>query len=291
MIISFSQPLDLTATLESGQAFRWRREDPASPGWYQGVAFNNLVRLRRTSEGVEFLCAPDDESTIEPLVRDYLRLEDDLEAIYRAIDLDERMSDAIARFRGMRLLRQDPWECLVSFICSSNSNIPRIATNTEDMALSFGQRVRLGDQVRNTFPTAEALADAGEKPLRELGLGFRAKYVAPVARTVADGDLDLFALREAPYQEALEALTELPGVGDKVANCVLLFSLDKLEAFPVDVWVHRVLQEWYLAPAGGDGAGAIPRAKMRPWAQQHFGPYAGYANQYLFHHRRLQTKD
>ena len=139
----------------------------------------------------------------------------------------------------MRLLRQDPWECLVAFICSANNNIPaHQSANVESMCESFGRPLALDGRVRNTFPSAEALSEAGEQPLRELRLGFRAKYVAAAAETVAAGRIDLFALREASYEETLAELTTLPGVGDKVANCVMLFSLDKLEAFPVDVWIE-----------------------------------------------------
>ena len=289
MLISFAGPLDLTWTLESGQTFRWRREEPDGAStdapWYHGVVFDNIVRVRRVSDGVEFTSHPDDESALEPLVRSYLRLDDDLEAVYCAIDVDERIGSAIRSYHGMRLARQDPWECLISFICSSTSNIPRISGNVEDMSTHFGHRLVFGDIDRGTFPGPEALSAAGEDALRRLGLGFRAKYVAAVAETVAAGGLDLFALREAPYDEALEALTGLPGVGDKVANCVLLFSLDKLDAFPVDVWIHRALADWYLDPDR-----KLNRVAMRRWAQQHFGPYAGYANQYLFHDRRLMGR-
>ena len=137
-------------------------------------------------------------------------------------------------------------------------------------------------QVRYTFPTPERLADAGEAALRELGLGFRAPYVARAALAVARGELDLEALRHIPYQDAQARLMELRGIGPKIADCVLLHSLDKLEAFPIDVWVRRALQEWYfpwhedaLLP-GRDGVGP-----------SHFGQYAGYAELYLFHGRRL----
>ena len=286
MLVPFSQPLDLPSTMESGQAFRWSRQDR----WYYGVVFDNVVKICRYPEGIEFFCAPDDESTLAPLLRDYLRLGDDLEAIYQSISFDEHVNAAILRFRGMRLVRQDPWECLVSFVCSSNSNIRRISRNVEDMSEQFGRQVRLGDHARSTFPTPAELAEAGEQRLRRLGLGFRAKYVARVATAIANGDVDLFALREAPYQDALDALTALPGVGDKVANCVLLFSLDKLEAFPVDVWVDRVLQEWYLKDMTVEGGKKLSKKDLRPWAQEHFGPYAGYANQYLFHDRRLRGR-
>ena len=291
MLIPFTQPLDLTSTLESGQAFRWKREHASLPGygqWYYGVIFSNLVKMRQSPRGIEFSCAPDGEPALAPLIRDFLRLDDDLDAIYRSISVDERVKSSIDRYRGMRLLRQEPWECLVSFICSSASNIPRISGNIEDVSRSYGLPVALGDHMRWTFPAPAELAEASEEDFRRLGLGFRARHIVPVATTIASGAPDLFALREASYDEALEALIALPGVGDKVANCVLLFSLDKLNAFPVDVWIHRAIREWY--PNGSNVDGGTSRNTMRPWAQEYFGPYAGYANQYLFHNRRLQGR-
>lgn len=283
MLISFDGILDLASTLHSGQAFRWRLED----GWFHNVLFNNIIKTRQVGEGVEFLCCPDDESAIAPLFRDYLRLDDDLETIGASISKGEQISAAVSRYRGLRILRQEPWECLVSFICSANSNIPRIAANVEDMASSFGRAVEMDGLVRSAFPSPGALADAGEQKLRDLGLGFRAKYVAGAAERISRGDVDLYSLREASYEDALEALTALPGVGDKVGNCVLLFSLDKPEAFPVDVWIDRALREWYPEVVEKK----LTRKAMRPWAQELFGKHAGYANQYIFHGRRLQDKD
>ena len=282
MLIPLSTPFDLAATLCSGQAFRWLGDGE----WFRGVVFGNDISIRQTGAGLEFTSAPDEESFVQPLLRDYLGLEVDLDGIYESISLDPHIRAAIARYRGMRVLRQDPWECLVSFICSSNSNIPRITKNVESLCASFGRPLGLGDHLRNSFPTPQELAAAGEQRLRELGLGYRAGYLASTARSIADGRPDLMTLREDSYDDALGALTSLDGVGDKVANCVLLFSIDKPEAFPVDVHIHRALQEWYL----NGRVEKISRKNMRPWAQEYFGPYAGYANQYLFHDRRLQGR-
>ena len=289
LLIPFSRPLDLTSTLESGQAFRWVRDDsrrPEQPRWYTGVIFGNIMRIRQVPGGVEFLCGPDADSYLKPLVRSYLGLDDDLETTYSSIGVEGRIGAAIERFRGMRILRQDPWECLISFICSANSNIPRISANVEDMSRSFGRPIRFETHTRNTFPSPQELASAGEERLRGLGLGFRAKYVAKTAAIVVGGGIDLMALREVSYDEALPALTALPGVGDKVANCVMLFSLDKPEAFPVDVWIKRAIEDWYAEETHGKTS----RSDMRAWAQRRFGQYAGYANQYMFHGRRLQGK-
>ena len=287
--IEFNEPLGLAATLESGQAFRWRREEPTgeeSP-WFDGVAFANAIRVRQVDGGVEWSTSPDSEVSMAPILRDYLRLDDDFAAITSALSFDDTLREGFAEYRGLRILRQEPWECLVSFICSANNNIPRITRNIEDMAAAFGSPVEGSADGRNAFPSPAQLADAGESRLRELGLGFRAKYVAAAAKRVDAGEIDLFSLREASYQDALDALIEFAGVGDKIANCVMLFSLDKREAFPVDVWIDRALREWYFS----DSDENVTRNQMRAWAQSRFGQYAGYANQYLFHGRRLRGRE
>ena len=280
--IDLHGPLNLGATLLSGQTFRWSPED-GDDGWFRGIVFRNEIRLRQETGCIEFTCTPGPRERVAQIIQDYLRFDDDLTEIYSLLETDDRVKSSIDRYRGMRILRQDPWECLISFICSANNNIPRITRNVEDLASAFGSPILGGTSGNNAFPTAKQLADAGEKALRELGLGFRAKYVAAAAEMVSRAQIDLFSLREASYQEALDALIKLIGVGDKIANCVMLFSLNKLEAFPVDVWIDRALREWYFTP----NLETVPRSRMRAWAQRRFGHYAGYANQYLFHDRRM----
>ena len=286
MLLPIDQPFDLHSTLLSGQAFRWR----ADGDWCEGVVFNNIVRLRNVDGGVEVHSAPDDEAALEPLIRDYLGLDRDMEHVYASISLDDRLAASIKRYKGMRILRQDPWECLVSFLLAQASNIPRITKNVEDICKTFGRAIEGSGRPEpvegHAFPTPSELARASVDELWDLRLGYRARYIASAARAVDSGTVDLMALREDPYDAALETLTSLEGVGDKVANCVMLFSLDKLEAFPVDVWIERALQEWYLNGKGQK----LTRPKMRLWARDYFGPYAGYANHYLFHDRRLQGR-
>ncbi|MBM3945767.1 MAG: hypothetical protein FJ317_09845 [SAR202 cluster bacterium] len=274
--IAVAGPLDLEATLRSGQAFRWRRDGDG----YTGVVAGNAVRLRRTKTGVEFTSFPEPETQFAPRLADYLGLADDLEAAYRSLEADPYVKAAITRHRGMRILRQEPWECLVSFICSAWSNVQRVSNTVEALASRFGRPILVNG---SAFPTPEEMAEVDEKALRALGLGFRAKYIPATARLVAEGRVNLMALREAPYEEALDTVMSLPGVGDKVANCIMLFSLDQRSAFPVDLWIRRALCGLYLGDAGQTMS--VPR--LRLWAQERFGPYAGYANHYLFHDRRL----
>ncbi len=274
-------PFSLEHTLESGQAFRWRKDS----GWYWGVVAGVVFKVRETAGGVEFSSGPASEMEAAPVLSSYLRLDDDLSAIYRELRRDARLAEAIERYPGLRLVRQEPWECLVSFVISAFSNIPRITKHVEDISSTFGDPVALGDYMRHSFPSPGQLVEVGEAQYREMGLGFRSRYLARLARTVLDLGFDLRALRRRSFGEARGTLLDLYGVGEKVADCVLAFSLDQLEAFPVDVWVRRAVQEWYF-----DNRRQTDRS-VRLWAADYFGPNAGYAQQYLFHQRRLEGRE
>ena len=274
-------PLDLASSLTSGQCFRWRVD---ARGRWTGVLGRNVVRLAETEDGVLVESAPSPPAEAAELVAAYFRFDDDLAGAQARLSADARVRAGIAAYPGMRILRQEPWEALASFILSSTSNIPRISRTVELLAARLGDSVRLGRVFRRTFPSPERVAEAGEARLRRLGCGFRAPYLACAAEAVASGALPLAALREAPYDEALAALTSLYGVGDKIADCVMLFSLEKMEAFPADRWVIKALHEWYGLPANAK------YAEMRAWARERFGADAGYANQYLFWNVRQSTR-
>ena len=289
--LDIDQPFDLAESLESGQAHRWKL---LGDGWYSGVLGQWLIHIRQGTGGVEYraaasqdLAGPDgaDPDAINALLWSYFRLDDDIQEIYAEICRDRRVSQMVSRYPGLRILRQDPWECTVAFICSATSNIPRIHQNMEAMADSLGDVLELDGEVRRTFPSAHQLASAGEGFLRELGLGFRAPYVAAAAQRVCDGELDLDELVRLPYAEAKSRLMECYGIGAKIADCIAVFSLEKLQAFPVDVWVRRALAEWYFPMQKKP-----PDRVMVEWAQDHFGQYAGYSQQYLFHARRREGR-
>ncbi len=279
MELPIPHPFDLAASLESGQAHRWRKEED----WYSGVVRGNFVKMRQSEQGVEFCCEPWPESAMVPLLQSYFRLDDDLGEIYAEINRDGRVAEMVARYPGLRILRQEPWECLVAFICSANSNIPRIHYVMEQMANHYGEPIAMNGDVRHAFPSPPQLAEAGEQELRNLGLGFRAPYVDKATRRVLDKSLDLERLITLPYAEAKAELMECPGIGPKIADCILVFSLEKTEAFPIDVWVRRALAEWYFP-----GEKTPTNRVLEEWAREYFGRYGGYAQQYLFHGRRLQ---
>ena len=276
-VLRMPPPLDLAATLESGQAHRWQRDGE----FFSGVVYGHLLKVRQVPDGIEIFSSPELDANSKSMLASYFRLDDDLAAIYEEINRDPRIDAMIRQYPGLRLLRQEPWECLAAFICSATSNIPRIAANMESMADAFGELRSLHGRVRHTFPPAHKIAEAGEGALRELALGFRAKWLANAAIQVAEGALDLEAIRRLPYWKARARLTELPGIGAKIADCVLVFSLDKLEAFPIDRWVSRAVQEWYL------NGQKMKYDDIVHWAHDYFGLYAGYAQQYLFHGGRL----
>lgn len=286
MELVVDHPLDLEASLLGGQAHRWRLEGTEEESWFSGMVRGNFIRLRQVgTHCIEFRTAPWPEASCVPTLQRYFRLDDNLPQIQEEISHDWRVAAMVAKYPGLRVLRQEPWECLVAYICSANSNIQRIHQVMENIAQAFGSPVELDGQVRHSFPTPVQLVEAGEMELRRLGLGFRAPYVDLATREVVEGSLDLNALVRLPYFPAKERLMECHGIGSKIADCIAVFSLEKLDAFPIDVWVRRALGEWYFP-----GEKTPPDRELLAWAQGHFGQYAGYAQQYMFHGRRLQKR-
>ncbi len=266
-------PFDLGLSLLCGQAFRWAHLDE---GGYRGVVEGTVVDIWQKRPG-ELYWESGPRSFTKDEVRSYFRLDDDLETIREDIG-DPNVDAAFARYPGLRLLSQDPWETLVSFVISQVSNVPRVSKTVETLSTHYGEH--LGDGVSNAFPTPDQLAHADESALRLQGLGYRAPHIVAISNAIADGEVFLEPLGYKPYQEAKEEIMTFPGVGPKVADCTLLFSLGHLEAFPVDRWVVRAVEDWY------DVDSKASQKAMGRWARERFGKYAGYAGQYLFHARR-----
>ena len=262
--------IDMAATFECGQAFRWK---PAGPNAYEGAAGRHWARIERTGAGISI--APCDEALYEGFWRHYLDIDHDYRECVCNLLRDETMAPMAARCGGMRILNQPVWECLVSFLLSSNNNVKRISGIIERMCSRYGED--MGGHF--AFPTAERLVEAGETGIRACGAGYRAAYVAGVAEAVLTG-FDLDGLPGAGYEAAKAKLMELHGVGEKVADCVLLFSCGYREAFPVDVWVLRAMN-LYFKEAG------TTKADVRAFAAKRFGRLAGLAQQVMFHHERI----
>ncbi len=282
-----SVAFDLDFSLCCGQVFRWTKLD----GWWYGVVGDKVVKIRQFGKDLEF------EGVDEAFVRYYFGLDDDLTEISCSVNKDSCIGAALKRFEGLRLVRQDPWACLVGFICSTNKNIAAIEDMLRKMSERFGEKRVFDGRTFYLFPTAEALAEVPESELLGCSLGYRAKFVQQTARKVVDEKIDFNALKNASYEKARKVLLEFCGVGPKVADCVLLFSLDKFEAFPVDVWVKRVILNHYADKFPVEAVHKMQRhnsltnaeyQKIGAFARSYFGKYAGYAQEYLYHFERTQ---
>ncbi|WIV68707.1 DNA-3-methyladenine glycosylase family protein [Natrialbaceae archaeon AArc-T1-2] len=294
--------LDLYRTLESGQSYLWRRDDGAMYGgdpnpeaWYDTVVDNSfasnaggdpddvsaheVVRVRQRDGVLEW------ESTTDAdrLVRRLLRLEDDLEEIVATAPDDPLLQAAYDAHRGLRLVAGPPFGTLISFICSAQMRVARIHEMVSALAREYGDVVFLEGTRYHAFPTPTQLADATEAELRELGLGYRAPYVVRTAAMVADGEAHPREARHLPYEEAREYLTQFVGVGEKVADCVLLFSLGFDEAVPLDTWIKTAIEDHYPDCDGGSYAETSRAIRTRLG-----GEYAGYAQTYVFHELRTR---
>ena len=284
---------DLDATLNSGQAFRWQFHD----GEWIGVIGGRWVSLSAQSDSVI-------AQTAEPVsewrwLTDYLQIEIDLGAVLKTFPDDEPMRAAVGAHRGLRLLRQDPWECLASFILSSTKQIVQIRQIVSLLCERFGEPVCSGglrpsqrlskgaapavtDRRYNSFPTPQRIATLTEADLRACKMGFRAPYLLDTARMIASGEIDLERLRGLTVTEARAELMRFPGVGKKIADCVLLFAYGFQSAFPVDVWVIKALQQLYFPKRRAS------LKRLHRFTETYFGPNAGYAQQYLFHYMRMK---
>ena len=278
---------DLDFSLCCGQVFRWRKID----GWWYGVVGEHVVKIRQCGAQLEF------ENVQREFVKKYFGLNDDLDKIKSCVGKDDYVRSTLQKFEGLRIVRQLPWECLISFICATYKSIAAIELMLKKLSIKYGEKQFFDGLEFYTFPTIEQLANTNESELRECGLGYRAKYVQKTAIKIHDEKINLEDLKALPYFEARKTLLEFSGVGLKVADCVLLFSLEKMEAFPVDVWIKRVILNHYAnqLPAeivkrmrSHNSLTNFEYQKIGDFARSYFGEYAGYAQEYLFHFERTQ---
>ncbi|WP_136603363.1 DNA-3-methyladenine glycosylase family protein [Salinigranum halophilum] len=287
-------PFDLQATLESGQSYLWDRADGrmydslhahGGDAWYEtvvppidGVSDEQaVVRVRQQDGQLAW------ESTTDavPILTYLLRLDDDLDRILASTPDLPLLRRAYERYRGMRLVRDPAFACLVSFICSAQMRVSRIHEMQRRLAREYGDEVVVGDETYHAFPTPTQLAAATESDLRELKLGYRAPYVQRTATMVADGEAHPNEALGLDYEAARDSLTRFVGVGDKVADCVLLFSLGFLEAVPLDTWIQTAIADHYPDCERGNY-----RETSRAVRERFGGDYAGYAQTYVFYYLR-----
>jgi N-glycosylase/DNA lyase len=270
-------PIDLDLTLQSGQAFHWVRE---GSGWL-GAVGQDPVYLEQDPVSGRIGVHP---AGARGAAR-YLALDHPLAAIVATFPKDEAMQSAAVFCQGMRILRQESWEALATFITSSMKQVAHIAQISLRLRERFGKRLEWEGRTLFAYPRPEELAGLEEADLRACSLGYRAKNLLGAARMVAEGQVDLQRVARMEDSEARSELCRLPGVGEKVANCALLFGFERLRAFPVDVWIERVIRERYFPRRR-----KVTAARIREFCATYFGPYGGYAQQYLFHEARLTWK-
>ena len=272
---------DLDSTFTSGQTFRWRKQGDS----WNGVIGTHWLRLRSD-------CFSITADTAEPItdwswLTEYLQLELDLPALMLTFPDDEPMRAAVTACRGLRLLRQDHWECLASFVLSSTKQIVQIQQIISLLCARFGEPLIAprSEAPVHAFPSAARLARATEAELRACKMGFRAPYLLAIARAIASGKFVPARLSQLPVDSARHELMQLAGVGRKIADCVLLFAYGFASSFPVDVWVARALRQLYFPRR------RVNLQRLHHFAAGHFGPNAGYAQQYLFHYMRVKARN
>lgn len=264
----------LKYTLESGQSFRWDRIDNA----YYGVVEGQILKISQegTTLHVES-STEEDEATFVPFLRHYLDIARDVPKILVSVSNDAYMHRAIERLWGMRILNQALWEIIASFIISQNNNVPRIRGIIRRLSERFGERLTFAAYVNYSFPSPEALATATEADLLACGTGYRANYLINTARAIVSGEFSLTSLEQMSYAEAKQELMRRHGIGEKVADCICLFSLGHLAALPIDVWIKRIFETLYFRRRA-------THREIREFAHNYFGVNVGYAQQYLFHY-------
>jgi N-glycosylase/DNA lyase len=277
---------DLEKTLDSGQVFHWEKIDDG----FVGAIGNLPVHVKQDGRVLNVLFGGTPKRTREThmlpaIVSNYFALDHPLAAICDSFPKDPVMNAARDFCRGLRIIRQPTWECLATFICSSMKQVAHIRQISMALRKRFGEPREIRNQLVYTFPPGQRLAQASEKELLECKLGYRAKNLRATARLVRSGQADLEAWSALSDAELQKQLCALPGVGPKIANCVMLFAYERLRAFPIDVWIERVLRQHYFARRK-----RMTAQRLREFSETYFGEHGGYAQQYLFHHARVASR-
>ena len=262
--------INVENSINSGQVFLWKKNEKY---WY-GVNGQDVLKI-------------DNSGNIKSYQNnkiDFFRKKDDIEKIIKSISKDSVTKKAVKQYLGLRILEQDPFQCLISFITSSNSNIQKIKNNLEKISKKFGTKIKFEDQEFFLFPEPKKLAKASINEIKSCGVGYRAQFIKEAASMTMLKKTDFEYLKKSNYQDAKKEICLIPGVGNKVADCVLLFSLNKLEAFPLDRWIIRILEKYYSDKFQLETKTITEKQYdiIHEKILNHFGPFAGYAQQFLF---------
>ena len=279
-IIKNAESFNAKHIFECGQCFRWNKQEDGS---YTGVFKNNVLNVKQEEDTIIFtgIC----EENIQKICNEYFDLETDYKEIKEKLSqIDKYLQNSISYGEGIRILKQELWETIISFIISANNNIPRIKGIIERMSKQYGNKIIFKEQEYYTFPSIEELSKASIEDLRKLGLGFRDKRIYETTKIFMEKNMTLEELENEENIEVLkEKLLTLPGVGPKVADCIMLFSMQKFEVFPVDVWVRRVMNELYIKK---EDETKVSNKEIQKLAKEKYDVLAGIAQQYLFYWKR-----
>src|SRR5216110_3649201 len=279
---------DLAMTLDSGQVFHWEKADNGFVGTIGDCAVyieecGELLRASVASASSRLIS--DDGQDAHAAICRYFALDHPLAEICASFPDDPAMNAARHFCRGLRIIRQPKWECLATFICSSMKQVAHIRQISLALRERFGAQRKIGTHMVYTFPSPRRLARASKNELLECKLGYRAKNLRETARLVSSGEADLEAWSVLSDADLRKHLCALPGVGPKIANCVMLFAYERLRAFPIDVWIERALRQHYFS-----GRKKMSAQRLREFSETYFGEHGGYAQQYLFHHARTASR-
>lgn len=272
---------DPIISINSGQVFLWEKHENS---WY-GIHGDQVIKFIQSDKYIEFSSFPEDKSCDQKI----FRLDDDIKKIFKEISHDPLIYRLTKAYPGLRLIRQEPHQCLFTFVCASNTNIPMIRRMLYNMTRKFGKHTKVDGMDFFTFPSATAINKASVDELRDCGLGYRTKAIKAAADAISSGRLEFDLLRKSGYYESKKELMQVYGIGNKIADCVLLFSLEKLDAFPIDVWIARALAShysWLHKSKFHDKITPHQYQQLSDEARRYFGKYAGYAQQYLYYHTR-----
>ena len=262
--------INLENTINSGQVFLWTKQKEF---WY-GINGQDILKINNLGKITSYTNKK----------YDFFRNIDDMKEIIKSISKDKTTKSAVKKYLGLRLVRQDPFQCFISFIVSSNSNIQKIKSSLEKISIKFGKKIQFDNKEFSMFPEPKKIANATIQEIQNCGVGYRAKFIIDAAKMVESRQIDFDQIKKYNYQDAKETILTVPGIGNKVADCILLFSLDKLEAFPLDRWMIRILKKYYLEKFELETKSITEKQynTLHEKIVKHFGPYAGYAQQFLF---------
>ena len=265
-----SYTINIENSINSGQVFLWRKNGNY---WY-GINGQDILKISNSGSIRSY----------QNIKTDFFRKRDNIEKIIKSISKDSITKKAVKQYAGLRILEQDPFQCLISFITSSNSNIQKIKSSLEKMSKKFGVKVKFDNQEFFLFPKPEKLANASINEIKSCGVGYRARFIKEAANRTVLEKINFEYLKKSSYQNAKDEICLIPGVGNKVADCVLLFSLNKLESFPLDRWMIRILEKYYSDKFQLETKTITEKQYgiLHEKIVNHFGPYAGYSQQFLF---------